>query len=190
MNVPRPRRYLSSNNTPERQMPLAWTMDGDVVLDTSALIAWPISELSGTLVVPEQQNELLRISPDRGAILDTLGVIFMRPSDSAMELTRDAAKKTGDMAGLSEIDLSLIALTQEKSAILVTDDYRMQNIATSMGLVWKSVGEDGITESWKWELRCIGCKTPQPAPDSPSRRRADYGNCPDCGSALRLKRIG
>ena len=46
------------------------------MLDTAALIAWPISELTGGLVVIHQEQELIRISPDRAALLDSMGLVF------------------------------------------------------------------------------------------------------------------
>lgn len=158
------------------------------MLDTSALIGWPLPELSGGLVVGAQEDELLRVSPDRGAIFGGLGLIVSEPSAAAVESASAAARASGDMSGLSGIDLSLIALALERSATLVTDDYRMQNIATALGIEWLAVGESGITEVWSWELRCVGCGETRDAPDAPNRRRNDFGECPDCGAALRLKK--
>ncbi len=159
-----------------------------MVLDTSALIAWPVSEISGSFIVPLQYPELRNVSPERGAIIDSMGLIEVVPRGESMEAAREAAVFTGDMAGLSNVDLSLVALAHEKSAILVTDDYRMQNVATHIGIEWRSIGESGITEGWKWELRCVGCKSIQPSPKFPNKRRAEFGDCPDCGSELKLRR--
>ena len=105
-----------------------------------------------------------------------------------MEVAREAAVGTGDMSGLSNVDLSLIALALEKSAVLVTDDYRMQNVSTAIGIEWRPIGETGITQTWNWELRCLGCKIVQPPPKSPNPRRSDFGECLECGSELKLKR--
>lgn len=158
------------------------------MLDTSALIAWPLPELSGGLVVGAQEDELRRVSPDRGAIFDALGLIVVEPSPEALESATAAARASGDMSGLSGIDISLIALALERSATLVTDDYRMQNIATSLEIEWQAVGEAGIREVWNWELRCVGCGSPSEAPQAPNTRRNDFGECSDCGAALRLKK--
>ena len=172
----------------ERGSPPADGMADVLVLDTSALIAWPISEISGSLIIPAQETELRVISPDRGAILGSVGAIMNDPNEVSLDVARDAAIETGDISGLSKVDLSLVALAYEKSAILVTDDYRMQNVSTAIGIEWRPIGETGITQAWNWELRCLGCKIVQPPPKSPNRRRSDFGECPECGSELKLKR--
>ena len=174
--------------TPDRPARSPGFVTGARVLDTSALIGWPLPELSGGLVVASQEEELQRISPDRAAIIDGLGLVFTEPSGDSLESAAKAARESGDMSGLSGIDLALVALAFEKSAILVTDDYRMQNIAAAIGIEWQAVGETGITDVWTWELRCLGCGTEQPTPNSPNQRRRHYGECPDCGAALRLKK--
>ena len=38
----------------------------ELVVDTSALISWPITELSGAVIVKSQIQELERHSPSRG----------------------------------------------------------------------------------------------------------------------------
>ena len=159
-----------------------------MVLDTSALIEWPVSEISGSFIVPSQYSELERISPERLEMIDSIGVIQAVPGGESMEVAREAAVGTGDMSGLSNVDLSLIALALEKSALLVTDDYRMQNIASHIGIEWRSIKESGIREGWIWELRCVGCKSTQPSPEFPNKHRAEFGDCPDCGSELKLRR--
>tara|TARA_Y100001970_G_scaffold225704_1_gene278815 strand:- start:18853 stop:19458 length:606 start_codon:yes stop_codon:yes gene_type:complete len=173
----------------ERGRRAANNMADVFVLDTSALIEWPISAIIGSLIVPGQESELQRISPGRREILESMGAIQMEPGSASLEVTTNAAIKTGDMSGLSAIDLSLIALAHEKSAILVTDDYRMQNVSSSIGVEWRGIGEEGITEAWKWELRCIGCKASKSPPKSPNLRRSEFGQCPECGSEMKLKKI-
>ena len=93
------------------------------VLDTAALLAWPVERLRGGLVVPGQRSELLRISPDRGLILEAADLIWATPSEEAINRASELATTTGDMAGLSAVDLEILALALERSAILVTDDY-------------------------------------------------------------------
>ncbi|MBP50750.1 MAG: hypothetical protein QGI73_05570 [Candidatus Thalassarchaeaceae archaeon] len=163
-------------------------MADEMVLDTSALIEWPVSEISGSFIVPSQYSELERISPERLEMIESIGVIQAVPGGESMEEARKAAVGTGDMSGLSSVDMSLIALALEKSAVLVTDDYRMQNVASHIGIEWRSIRESGISEGWIWELRCVGCKSTQPSPELPNKHRAKFGDCPDCGSELKLRR--
>ncbi len=158
------------------------------MLDTAALIAWPISELTGGLVVIHQEQELIRISPDRAALLDSMGLVFCQPNQDSIDLTLDAAKQSGDISGISETDLALVSLALERSAPLITDDYRMQNIATLLGIEWQGVSQVGISAVWSWSLICSGCGIKFDAPESTNVKRKQYGDCRDCGSALRLKK--
>ena len=158
------------------------------MLDTAALIAWPISELTGGLVVIHQEQELIRISPDRAALLDSMGLVFCQPNQDSIDLTLDAAKQSGDISGISETDLALVSLALERSAPLITDDYRMQNIATLLGIEWQGVSQVGISAVWSWSLICSGCGIKFDAPELTNVKPKQYGDCRDCGSALRLKK--
>lgn len=157
------------------------------VLDTAALLAWPVERLRGGLVVPGQRSELLRISPDRGLILEAADLIWATPSEEAINRASELATTTGDMAGLSAVDLEILALALERGAILVTDDYRLQNLCEIAGITWSSVTTEGIRSMWSWDLRCTGCGSILPVPESPSPDR-DLGNCRECGSRLMLGR--
>ena len=157
------------------------------VLDTSALLAWPVERMNGALVVPNQRAELVRISPDREIALDAAELVWATPGEDALAKARDLATTTGDMAGLSSVDFELLALAVEKGAVLVTDDYRLQNLCELGGISWSSVTTEGIRSMWLWQLRCSGCGSVVDAPDSPSPDR-NLGNCRECGSELVLRR--
>jgi len=81
------------------------------VLDTAALIAWPMERMRGGLVVPSQRAELGRISPDREMLLDSIGLEWATPGNAALAQASELATQTGDMAGLSPVDLELLALS-------------------------------------------------------------------------------
>jgi len=157
------------------------------VLDTSALLAWPVERMNGALVVPNQRAELVRISPDRELALDAAELVWAIPSEDALAGARDLATTTGDMAGLSSVDFELLALAIEKGAVLVTDDYRLQNLCELGGISWSSVTTEGIRSMWSWQLRCSGCGSVVETPDSPPPDR-NLGNCRECGSELALRR--
>jgi len=158
------------------------------VLDTAALISWPISDLYGGLIVPHQEEELLRISPDRAVLLESLGLVYSQPDESSLNSAVTAAKQSGDISGMSETDLALVSLALERSALLISDDYRMQNVATILGIEWQGVSEVGIGQVWAWTLICSGCRSEFEAPNSTSAKQKNYGECKNCGSALKLKR--
>ena len=173
--------------TPESAAGLRLSMAAGEVLDTAALIAWPLERMRGSLVVPDQRAELTRISPDREILLDAAGLEWATPGPDALARASDIAVSTGDMAGLSPVDLELLALAVERAATLVTDDYRLQNLCEKGGVDWLSVTMEGVRAVWAWELRCTGCGAVLPPPKSPNPSR-ELGNCVDCGSELRLRR--
>ena len=187
MNVASRGHRLDSEATPESGADLRLDMAAGEVLDTAALIAWPLERMRGSLVVPGQRVELTRISPDREILLDAAGLEWASPGPDALAQASDIAVSTGDMAGLSSVDLELLALAVERAATLVTDDYRLQNLCERGGVPWLSVTMEGIRALWAWELHCTGCGTVLPPPESPKPSR-DLGNCVDCGSALGLRR--
>ena len=163
-------------------------MGDDMVLDTSALISWPLSELNGSMIVNSQIAELEKFSPTRAQIIQSLGLIISEPSRDSISEVSKLAVETGDMSGISQTDLSLVALAYSKGAVLVTDDYRMQNLAEKLEMEWMAVDMEGISETWEWELRCIGCGTVFHSPEKPSHKKREMEECINCGSSLRLRK--
>ncbi|MEE3269975.1 MAG: hypothetical protein VX204_02545 [Candidatus Thermoplasmatota archaeon] len=157
------------------------------VLDTAALLAWPVERMRGGLVVPGQRSELLRISPDRELILEAAELIWQIPSEDSLGNARVLAQTTGDIAGLSGVDLEILALAMESNSTLVTDDYRLQNLCELAGIAWSSVATEGIRSMWSWDLRCTGCASIIAAPES-TLPDGNLGNCRECGSELVLRR--
>ena len=69
---------------------------GDVtVLDTSALISWPLSELNGSMIVNSQVAELEKFSPTRAKIIQSLGLIISEPSRDSISEVSKLAVETG-----------------------------------------------------------------------------------------------
>tara|TARA_Y200000002_G_scaffold275179_1_gene229436 strand:- start:242 stop:667 length:426 start_codon:yes stop_codon:yes gene_type:complete len=140
------------------------------------------------MIVYSQFAELERYSPTRAQVIQSLGLIVSEPSkDSIAEVTK-LAVETGDMSGISRTDLSLVALAYGKGAVLVTDDYRMQNLAERLEMEWRGVFMEGISETWEWELRCIGCGKVFHSPEKPSQKKGEVEECVNCGSSLRLRK--
>jgi len=159
-----------------------------LVVDTSALLYWPLTELNGAIIVQSQVKELERHSPARAEMVEAVGVIISEPTVDSISSASMAAMETGDMGGLSVTDLHLVAMAYERNCVLVTDDYRMQNLSERMGVRWRSVDSDGISEFWIWRLKCVGCGREFDSPESPTNRKGILGECIDCGSDLKLKR--
>jgi UPF0271 protein len=149
------------------------------VLDTSAFLSG--RQIPGELLtVPEVLSELRR----KGTTVELEAVLATRVSVASaqregLERVREASETTGDLPRLSPTDLALIALALEASAVLVTDDYSIQNVARSLGIPFEQVMERGIREQWRWSYQCTGCGRTWPE---------FHRECPICGSPLRTAR--
>ena len=73
------------------------------VLDTAALIAWPLERMRGSLVAPGQRAELARISPDREILLDAAGLEWATPGPDAVAQASDIAVSTGDIVKKGQV---------------------------------------------------------------------------------------
>ena len=156
------------------------------VLDTAALLNWPLAQLQGA-VVPSQRDELSRIAKDREYLLEAAQLDWQTPSPEFLEEASSLATSTGDIAGLSEIDLEILALTLQLDAILITDDYRLQNCCVAAGIDYEPVITKGVTERWKWQLVCTGCGGVVAATEI-STQKGNHGDCADCGSPYRMRK--
>ncbi|ALV62819.1 conserved domain-containing protein [Thermococcus sp. 2319x1] len=100
------------------------------------------------------------------------------PSREGIEAVKKKALESGELGELSEADIEILALAHELRGEIFTDDYNLQNIATLLGLKFRTL-KRGIKEVIKWRYVCIGCGRKfetQPPEDI----------CPDCGSKVRL----
>lgn len=149
-----------------------------LVLDTSALFLiehYPDEELYTT---PGVLDELERFGDRRSAYLLQL-ISVSSPGKETRKRVEEMARRTGDQCRLSEVDREVVALALELEAIIMTDDYSIQNLASAMGIGYRTVGQRGITRVLRWQLRCQGC----------GRVFSEhYEECPVCGSELRTYR--
>ena len=149
------------------------------VLDTAALLSWPLESLMQGICASSQLDEVQRLSPSRHLMLESQGPCFETPNQSAIEVATQASQETGDFSGLSSVDLEVLALAFSTGFPLVTDDYRMQNVCEHHGHPWRGVIQDGVREVRTHALVCVGCGAVQQQGET----------CPDCGSPLGVKRI-
>ena len=156
------------------------------ILDTSALINWPIDALDGGFSVIGQRSEVERIAPERMLSIETAEVNWISPSPESVQESAAIARKTGDLDGLSETDLHLLALAIDLRGHMHTDDYRLQNLCNSVGVSWSPVVSEGIKETWNWEIRCIGCGTLVVGAEKTRPASEEIGACAECGSELRV----
>lgn len=159
------------------------------VLDTSALLNWPIERCRGQIVSTLQQTELASVDEQRWLLIETLEMDWRTASLNQREKVHDIASKTGDLPRLSDVDIDLLALALASQSKLVTDDYRMKNVAREAGIHVEGVLTTGGKKQWKWILRCIGCRqTEEVSNDAHRSKKDDVKVCDRCGSPMKLKR--
>jgi UPF0271 protein len=151
------------------------------VLDASAILSG--KEFSAEHELYSSPKILVEVRP--GSMrrhLDYLvesGLKVISPSEETVEDVRKCASDTGDIGRVSEADIEILSLAKELEAILLTDDYSIQNIATVLGIEYLGVAQEGITEMIEWRYRCKGC----------GRYWEEMSDgCPVCGSELKTTR--
>jgi len=136
-----------------------------------------------------QQTELSRVDEQRWMLIETLDMDWRTASIDERQVVLDLAAKTGDLPRLSDVDLDLLALAIANKTSLVTDDYRMKNVAREAGIDVEGVITVGGKQQWKWVLRCIGCRRTEEVSSGASRsKKDDVKICDRCGSPMKLKR--
>ena len=159
------------------------------VLDTAALLYWPVAQIAGGVCATSQQAELERVSPERFMLVSSIDVDWRDVDPQWLSEARLVASQSGDLPRLSDVDLDVLALAIGLNVELFTDDYRLQNTMQKAGLETKSVGTTGAKQVWRWELRCSGCGKQAPVPkDIESSRKGPVKDCEACGSPMLLKR--
>ena len=150
------------------------------VLDTAALLHWPVNRLEGGIVAHSQLDELRKLSPERAMLVESIDMNWM--SCGLGEAT-EAASSTGDLPRLSPVDLEILALAILTGEKLFTDDYSLQNVCRSLGHDFESVSNKKSTQQWGWQLRCIGCKATKKVESQTEQE------CEICGSPMKVKRV-
>ena len=154
-----------------------------MIVDTAGFIHWPHERLRGCTVASSQIREIERHSPSMHLLIEQLEINILTPGDDDLRHVENLARATGDINGLSPVDLDVLALAVGEGGNIATDDHRIQNVAESAGIPWIPVIGKGISEKWDWIRKCRGCgKTWPKIPDIISNE------CSDCGSEIRLVR--
>ena len=149
------------------------------VLDTAALLHWPVERMQGGIVAHSQLEELRRLSPQRAMLVESIEIEWMSLGTGDAE---SAAARTGDLPRLSPVDLDILAIALATGETLFTDDYSLQNVCRSENHPFEAVSNKRSKQQWNWELRCIGCRATKKA-DSKEEQECDI-----CGSPMKIKR--
>ena len=159
------------------------------VLDTAALLHWPVAKLVAGICAESQRQEIERLSPQRAMLVFALEMDWRQVSPKWLEMARNTAAKTGDLPRLSDVDVDVLALALGLDLPLFTDDYRLQNVMQSAGKITTSVESKGAKKVWRWELRCTGCRVKTEVPTDVDRsKKGPVKDCDICGSPMMLKK--
>ncbi|MBW6462488.1 MAG: NOB1 family endonuclease [DPANN group archaeon] len=141
------------------------TMDNDVIyiLDSTVFLEKYSDRFSekACVTVYEVSEEIK--DPYAQIQFDMLvksGLSILSSKDEYVNAVKDKLKDTGDK--LSATDINVIALCMEfvrkgKKAVVVTDDYGIQNTVKSLGLKYLAVSQKGIKRVLKWRRKCTAC---------------------------------
>jgi len=138
------------------------------IIDTSAILSGrPIHFDNVSLVTaPAVSDELSPGGRDFRIfeLLKETGLAIHVPSKEAINCVKKTAQETGDDSRLSFADIEIVALAidinkePDKEATILTDDYSIQNVASTLQIKFQGFSQKGITKKFKWVSRCPGCK--------------------------------
>jgi len=151
------------------------------ILDSSAFYAGiPFSSNEPSITTSDVYNEIKHIKKDHDAIqilIETKRLKISDPEQRFVTTVKNAAKKSGDFPNLSQEDISIIALSLQYNAELITDDFAVSNVAKNLSIKVIPIMTNGIKKIVTWVYYCPGCKT----------NFSEIKNCPNCGNRLKRK---
>ena len=151
------------------------------VLDSSAFYAGiPFSSNEPSVTTSEVYNEIKQKKKDHDAVqilIETRRLKISDPEQRFVIMVNNAAKKSGDFPNLSQEDISIIALSLQHNAELITDDFAVSNVAKNLSIKVIPIMTNGIKKIITWVYYCPGCKTDF----------SETTNCPNCGNRLKRK---
>ncbi|MHA1972362.1 MAG: NOB1 family endonuclease [Candidatus Hodarchaeales archaeon] len=94
-----------------------------------------------------------------------------------IEQVKERIRKFDTKTKLSQTDIGLLALAHDLKGSLMTNDYRLQNLATLLSIPILARKESTIKKTKQWVLKCRSCGHIENEP---------LNNCPECGGDLRI----
>jgi len=161
-----------------------------LVLDTSAFIAGfdPFGVTDPVFTVPAVGHEVVSnsIMYTRFRTAVESGKLLVKaPAPLFVDQVAQSSKAVGDVLFLSDADKQVLALALElknggEDALIVTDDYSIQNVSNQLGLDFAPLMTFGIRYRLDWMIYCPACHRKYPT---------DYKSkiCETCGTELKRK---
>ena len=117
------------------------------------------------------------------ALIDAGNLQILEPEPSFVKDANELARRSGDIAKMSEADLSVLALAlqfkgSKHDPVVVTDDYAVANTAEQAGVKISYVMTKGIKKVGRWIRYCSAC-----GKSFTSKENV----CKICGNKLRMK---
>jgi endoribonuclease Nob1 len=138
------------------------------IIDTSAILSGkPIRFDNISLVTTPAVSDELNPGGRDFRIFELLkekGLTIHAPSKEAINHVKKTAQETGDDTRLSFADIEIIAIAidinkePDHEATILTDDYSIQNVASTLQIKFQGFSQNGITKKYKWVSRCPGCE--------------------------------
>lgn len=161
-----------------------------LVLDTSAFIAGfdPFGVTDPVFTVPAVGQEVVSnsIMYTRFRTAVESGKLQVKaPSTLFVDKVAESSKALGDLLYLSDTDKQVLALALElknagEDALIVTDDYSIQNVADQLSLGFAPLMTFGIRYRLDWVIYCPACHRKYPTDYKPK-------TCETCGTELKRK---
>lgn len=150
------------------------------IIDTSAILSGkPINVDNCIITTSGVEDELKPGGRDFRTFefLKEKGLAIQDPSKESIAKIKAISENTGDIDRLSDADKQILALaldvSKENEAVILTDDYSIQNVACSLGIKCESISQRGITKNFKWAHKCSGCG---------KKFKENIKVCPICGA--------
>ncbi len=150
------------------------------VLDTSALISGLFNLADSKFYIPDsvvgeiQHGNLPMFMESISSSLN-----IMSPSRANVEAVKRKANSTGDLQKLSPTDIDVIALALETGSAVLSDDFAIQNVCSSLGIEFVPATIRPISDQVRWAGRCSGCG---------KNYSSTSGTCVICGHSIRRVR--
>jgi len=156
------------------------------ILDTSAIFSGKPISLDNNILVTTlgiskeitpggRDYQTFQYLMEKGLAIDT-------PSKESISKINKISAETGDKDRLSVADKEILALALDankdttKEAIIITDDYSIQNVAHVLNIKFENISQPGITKKFKWIYRCSGCG---------KKFEENIKICPICGASTK-----
>ncbi len=160
------------------------------IIDTSAILSGKPIQLgeAAMITAPAASEELKPGGRDYRTFQFLLekGLTVTAPTKESIDIIQKVAEETGDVNRLSPADIEILALAldinkdKDDKAIILTDDYSIQNVASTLNIKYQSISQRGIIKKYKWQYRCPGCK---------KQFEKSVKICPICGTETKVSRV-